>query len=159
MFQETYLLGWLQGGASIIYKSSPEKEGMWCCVDGLVFKLLHIQVCHNGTYRGSHGSAFLLFIKPVLENEICNCKAVLQQSGDVLLPSSWSSSSIFLMVLMASLRGTEVNNALTSKETTHWSCCSLMSFICWMKSCVSWTWYMDLSTRCFRILASYLAVS
>ena len=60
------------------------KGGMWCCIDGLVFKLLHIKVCHNGTYRRSHGSTFLLFIKPALENETCACKAVLQQSGDVL---------------------------------------------------------------------------
>ena len=70
----------------------------------------------------------------------------------VLLWSSGSSSSSLLIVLMAGFMGTDMKSALTSKETMHWSFCSLMSLMCWIKSWVLWTWYMDFSTSGFRIL-------
>ena len=44
-----------------------QKRGVWCCVNGLVFKLFHIQVCHNGAHRRSHGRTLLLFMLVVTD--------------------------------------------------------------------------------------------
>ena len=101
------------------------KGGLWCCINGLVFIFFHIQVCHNETYRRSHGSTLLLLknlpwkAKYVLVRQYSSSLVMFFTDKDVLLWSSGSSSSNFLMVFMAGLMGTEVNSALTSKETMH----------------------------------------
>ena len=57
-------------------------------------------------------------MKYVFVRQYSNSLVMFFTDKDVLLWSSGSSSN-FLMVVMADLMGTEVNSALTSKETMH----------------------------------------
>ena len=58
-------------------------------------------------------------IKYVLIRQYSSSLVMFFTDKDVLLWSSGSSSSNYLMVFMAGLMGTEVKSALTSKETMH----------------------------------------
>ena len=51
MFYETVLVCRLDDHKCVIYKSSPQTRGMWCCVESFYFKILHIQICYYETYN------------------------------------------------------------------------------------------------------------
>ena len=58
------------------------------------------------------------------------------------------------MMVMAGWIGTDVNSALTSKDTIHWLGCSWMPCICWMKSLLFCMWYGNFPTSGLMILNS-----
>ena len=68
----------------IINKSSPKGRGVWCCVDSLFFKSLHIQISYYGAQWWTHGCSLCLFMVPPLEDEACVGKTEPQQTDDVL---------------------------------------------------------------------------
>ena len=166
MLKETCFLGWLDDSKGAIHKSSPEVGGavvlnLWLWSQILPYislqqwDLLEIPwqllLLVQNTWLGRWNKYW--------SGKTPNRLVMFFTDRDVLLYSSGSSSNNFLMVLMAGWIGTEVKSAFTSKDIIHWSSCSLMSFICWIKSCLLWTWYMDFPTRGFGILASSLDVS
>ena len=77
----------------------------------------------------------------------------------VLLWSSGSNSSLFLMMVMADSMGTDVKNAKTSYEVMYFVGCNLIPLTCCTKSPVFLMWCGDFPNRGLRILESSLATS
>ena len=71
VLQETLLLCSIYDHKSVIHIPLPNSWRVLICVDGLVLKILHIQVGHNWADGRPHGCSLELLKEPTLELEIC----------------------------------------------------------------------------------------
>ena len=81
MLEELFFVCCLQ---SVIHKSLPEAWGVWCCLKGLGFKMLHIYISHYGAEWWPHCCTFYLFKMLPLKNKIGDSQAKLQQIYSVI---------------------------------------------------------------------------
>ena len=123
VFQETLLPFSLNDHKNVIHKPLSNSGRAFSCVDGLILDILHVEVAHNGA-DGRPPSCYLeLLIETAPELEIyffmqnsirlMICTTLI----DVLRWSSWSSSYVLLMMLMAGSMGTVVKSDVTSYDT------------------------------------------
>ena len=77
VFQGTLFLFSLYDHKSVIHKALPNSWQALSCVYGLVLKILHVEVGHNGADGRPHSCSLEWFIEPVLELDICCLQAKL----------------------------------------------------------------------------------
>ena len=130
----------VQDDTSVIHIPLPHFGRILGSVDGFHFKVLHEEVSHYGADGRPHGCSTDLFIETALDWKYVvfrqnSSRLVICSTFMVVLEwSSWSSSSLLWIMLIAASIGTEVNSAETSYEVMVSFAWSVTSLMCSMKS-------------------------